>query len=189
MQKDKNWVNFRVCCHFLLHVPHHVFFQTELSYPVEPSIFLSCTLYHELFQFFANHVSKLLRDWNTSSNLCRRCQIQPFFQKKSFVVIVHLQANENYFRIQIHNFIKFFFHLNRMKTRTFSRRWLRHCQFFSKWSNYFTLELSPFWKIYDNLLTILGDCFKFENLDCIGTNFKLDAVTRPFFYDWFQSLR
>ena len=61
--------------------------------------------------------------------------------------------------------------------------------FFSKFSNSSTLEFSSFRKIYDDLLTSLGVFCKFESLESFGTNFKLAAVTRPFYYDWFQSLR
>ena len=35
----------------------------------------------------------------------------------------------------------------------------------------------------------LWDFIKFKNLDSFGANFKLDAVTHPFNYDLFQSLR
>ena len=41
---------------------------------------------------------------------------------------------------------------------------------------FFTIEFSPFWKSYDSLLTRLGDFLKFEILDSVGTNSKLDAV-------------
>ena len=39
-----------------------------------------------------------------------------------------------------------------------------------------TSFLNFFWKSYDSLLTRLGDFLKFEILDSVGTNSKLDAV-------------
>ena len=80
---------------------------------------------------------------------------------------------------KIHNFMKKFFTWIVWKTVLFSQRWHRHNQFLSKFFKSFSLEFSPFWKIYDNLVTRLGDFIKFENHDIFGTNFKLDAVNLP----------
>ena len=51
------------------------------------------------------------------------------------------------------------------------------------------LSISLHWKTYHNLITSLGDSIKSENLESFSTNLKLDAVTRTFYFDWFQSLR
>ena len=75
-----------------------------------------------------------------------------------------------------------------MKTRSFSPGWLRHSYFCSELSNSFALVFSPFWKIYDNVLNRMGGFCKFENLDSFRTNFNMDTVTRPFYYDWLQLL-
>ena len=81
--------------------------------------FLSFTFYRELFQFVTTHIGKFLWDWNTSSDLCRRRRIQPFFQKLSTVINDHLSANENYIPIPDPQFHQNFFLLDYVKTRTF----------------------------------------------------------------------
>ena len=78
--------------------------------------------------------------------------------------------------------------LIQMKSRFFSRICCRHSQLFSKLSDTFTLEFSLFREVNVNLLTRLGLFLKIENNYRFGTNFKLDAVTRGFYCDWFQVL-
>ena len=71
------------------------------------------------FNFFAKHRVKLSRDRNTSLIVFRSYQIQPLVQKQSFVVNIHLKANENFFRIPDPQFQRISFHMNHMKNRFF----------------------------------------------------------------------
>ena len=112
-----------------------------------------CAFYHELFQFFANHRVKLSKDRNTSLIVFRRYQIQPLVQKQSFVVNIHLKANENFFRIPDPQFQWMSFYMNHMKNRFFPEV-------------FFLRQLKIFWVLWffcSRILSTLKNIWQFSH--------------------------
>ena len=68
------------------------------------------------------------------------------------------------FRVQRSAILSFFFLWNYINTHFFSSRGRRHRYFFSEFSISFTLQFSPFWKIYDILSTRLRNSLSLKSL-------------------------
>ena len=143
--------------------------------------FFSLVFLSRMVSFFCQSCRETLSEWNTIRISVEDVKFNYFtIFFKCLFVIMYFWKLYPYPRSTISSK---YFHLNHIKTKTFSRRWLRHSYLFSKLSNFFCSR-----KTCRNLLIRLGDFVDLENLDGFGSNFKLDAVIRSFYSDrlWFK---